>query len=86
MTLPPALARFAPGTLARLGLACIGAVSAGFILLCLGVLLQARRDATAAAEMQARNIAASVAQDVARNLEIYDLFCRPWCRGCKSPA
>ena len=85
MTLPPALARFAPGTLARLGLACIGAVSAGFILLCLGVLLQARRDATAAAEMQARNIAASVAQDVARNLEIYDLSLQAVVQGLQIP-
>jgi len=73
MTFPPALLRFSPGTLARVGLACIGAVTAAFILLCLAALLQARQDATAEAETQARNIDATVAQDVARNLDLYDL-------------
>jgi len=73
MKLVDALARLSSTTPARRGLASLGVVTAGFILLCLVVLLQAHRDATASADMQARNIAAAVSQDVARNLEIYDL-------------
>ena len=73
MTVRSALARISAGTLYRLGLVCIGAITVAFILLCLSELMQARQDATAAAETQARNIAASVAQDVARNLDLYDL-------------
>jgi signal transduction histidine kinase/DNA-binding NarL/FixJ family response regulator len=81
----PAMTHLPPGRIARLGLACIGAVTIGFIVLCLVVLVQARRDATDAADTQARNIAASVAQDVARNFDLYDLSLQAVVRGLRWP-
>ncbi len=85
MTLPGALARLRPGLTARLGLACIGAVTLGFVLICSAVLLDARRDATAQAATEARNIAASVAQDVGRNLDLYDLSLQAVVQGLRFP-
>ena len=85
MTFPPPLPRFSPATLARLGLACIGTVTLAFILLCLAALMQARQDATAAAETQARNIAAGVALDVARNLDLYDLSLQAAVQAIQTP-
>jgi len=85
MTLPGALARLRPGLTARLGLACIGAITVGFVLICFAVLLDARRDATAQAATEARNIAASVAQEVARNLDLYDLSLQAVVQGLQFP-
>ena len=76
MKLPAALLRLSAAAPARRGLACIGAVTLGFILLCGAALLDARRDATAASDMQAHNIAITAARDVARNLDLYDLSLR----------
>jgi signal transduction histidine kinase/DNA-binding NarL/FixJ family response regulator/HPt (histidine-containing phosphotransfer) domain-containing protein len=89
MTLPNGLARLSqtlsPGLAARLGLACIGAVTIGFILICAAVLLDARRDTTAQAETEGKNIAATVAQDVARNLDLYDLSLQAVVQGLRTP-
>ena len=85
MTHSPALLRFSPATLYRLGLVCIGAITVAFILLCLGELMQARQDATAAAETQARNITASVALDVQRNLDLYDLSLQAAAQASQNP-
>lgn len=85
MTLPGALARLPPGRIARLGLACIGAVTLGFILVCGAVVLDARRTATAQAAADARNIAAGVAQEVARNLDLYDLSLEAVVQGLQFP-
>ncbi|HVC63251.1 MAG TPA: ATP-binding protein [Acetobacteraceae bacterium] len=85
MTLPGALARVRRHLTARLGLACIGVVTLGFVLICSVVLLDARRDATAQAATAARNIAASVAQDVARNLDLYDLSLQAVVQGLQFP-
>ncbi|HUB14345.1 MAG TPA: ATP-binding protein [Acetobacteraceae bacterium] len=84
MTLPSTLDRWFAVKPARLSLA-IGAVTIGFVLVCLVELWLARQDATAAAETQARNIAASVAQDVARNLELYDLALQTAAQGVQVP-
>jgi signal transduction histidine kinase/DNA-binding NarL/FixJ family response regulator len=85
MTLPGALARLRPGLTARLGLACIGAVTLGFILICSTILLDARRDATAQASTEARNIDAGIAQEVARNLDLYDLSLQAVAQGLQIP-
>jgi signal transduction histidine kinase/CheY-like chemotaxis protein len=85
MTLPGALERLRPRLTARLGLVCIGAVTLGFILVCTAILLDARRDATAQAATEARNIAATVAQEVARNLELYDLSLQAVVQGLRTP-
>ncbi len=85
MTLPDALASLRPRLTARLGLACIGAVTIGFILICSVVLLDARRDATAQAATEAHNIGASVAQDVARSVEVYDLSLQAVVQGLQTP-
>lgn len=85
MTPSDVLMRLPRQATARAGLACLGIVTIGFIAVCLVVLLQARRDATAAAETQAHNIAASVAQDVARNVDLYDLSLQAAVHGMQWP-
>ena len=85
MTFPPAWLRVSPATLARIGLACIGTVTVAFILLCLAVFIQGRQDTTAAAETQARNIAAGVALDAARNLDLYDLSLQAVVQAIQTP-
>lgn len=85
MTLRSTLARLERYVTPPTGLACLALVTGGFIALCLTVLLQARADATAAAETQAHNIAASVAQDAARNIDLYDLTLQAVVRGLQWP-
>jgi PAS domain S-box-containing protein len=54
-------------------LLCSGFVTLGFFIFCTIVLLDARGDAARQAEQAASNIAASVEQDVSRNIELFDL-------------
>ncbi|HEY3848669.1 MAG TPA: ATP-binding protein, partial [Acetobacteraceae bacterium] len=85
MTLPGALQRLRPHLTARLGLAGIGAVTLAFILICSVILFDGRRDATDQAATEARNIAATIAQEVARNLELYDLSLQAVVQGLQTP-
>jgi signal transduction histidine kinase/DNA-binding NarL/FixJ family response regulator len=54
-------------------LAASAVVTFLFLALCVGLLFEARHDAVAAADRDADNIAALAAQDIARNIELYDL-------------
>jgi signal transduction histidine kinase/CheY-like chemotaxis protein len=85
MTLPGTLKRLERYATPQAGLVCLGLVTGGFIVLCLVVLLQARSDAARAANIQAHNIAAGVAQDVARNIDLYDLSLQAVVRGLQWP-
>src|ERR1700733_5479902 len=85
MTLSGALERLRPYLTARVGLACIGVVTLGFILVCCAILLDARRDAAEQAATKTRNIASSLAEEVARNLDVYDLSLQAVVQGLKYP-
>ena len=85
MTLAGALDRLRSYLTARVGLACIGAVTLGFILVCFAILLDARRDATEQAATKTRNIASSLVEEVARNLDIYDLSLQAVVQGLQYP-
>ena len=86
MTLPASLHRWSPFRSARTALALSLVLTLGLMLLAGGVMLLARGDVTHDADKDALNIARAAGQDIARNLELFDLQLRTIARQMQDPA
>lgn len=85
--LPPRMKRWSPTLLTtRVLLACAAGLTLVFIAICALLLLDARRDAERQADETASRLAAAVEQDVARNVELFDLSLQTVIGLLQSPA